>query len=55
MENYEKIKQIGKGGSSTCYLVRDKLTNENFVCKIADSSSEGLDDKDVFFLLNNLV
>lgn len=55
MDNYEIVKEIGKGGSATCYLVKQKITGDEYVCKKSDTTSEGLNQKDVLsFIFNNI-
>lgn len=51
MNNYEIVKEIGKGGSATCYLVKQKITGDEYVCKKSDSTSEGMNQKDVFNII----
>ena len=32
-DKYDVIKEIGSGGYSRCFLVKNKLTNQSFACK----------------------
>jgi len=39
--NYDKIKEIGKGGQGNVYLIREQSTGKQYAAKYLINSSEG--------------